>query len=191
MEFSDPFLQKSSIEKQKFTNIATWMKSDLLKPIPEVLQGVFFMDGNPLPDDCITLEGGKWSENTLTLTLPIFAPRQWTFHVSVGGLLLLNFVRLAQIVYKINFEDETLVKAQIIPVVLGWHVPTFLANFTMERSPDDTDGKIWIRKSSWLGGIISPGAYILTKIVDKDGNYLDAFQDMLLDVADDCLVIAP
>ena len=191
MEFSQQFLKQLSIEKQQFTNIATWMKSDIPKEIPEVLQGVFFMDGNPLPDDCISLEGGKWRENTLTLTLPIFAPRQWTFHVSVGGFLLLNFVRLAQIVYEINFEDETLVNAQIIPVVWGWRVPTFLANFTMMRSPDDIDGKIWIRKSSWLGGIIPPSSYILTKIVDKEGNYLDAFQDMLLDVADDCLVISP
>ncbi|MEM7066710.1 MAG: hypothetical protein AAF572_26535 [Cyanobacteria bacterium P01_B01_bin.77] len=59
-----------SVVPQKFENIATWMTSTQPTNLPRVLKGVFFMDGNPLPDDCITMYNQEWDEtmNCLHLT---------------------------------------------------------------------------------------------------------------------------
>jgi len=43
------------IEKKQLKDIANWMKVENLAELPEVLQGIFFMDGNVLPDDCLTM----------------------------------------------------------------------------------------------------------------------------------------
>ena len=43
------------IEKKQLKDIANWMKVEHPAELPEVLQGIFFMDGNVLPDDCLTM----------------------------------------------------------------------------------------------------------------------------------------
>lgn len=41
--------------------------------LPEVFQGVFFMNRNPLPDDSITMYNSQWDAKNLTLLLQVFA----------------------------------------------------------------------------------------------------------------------
>ena len=69
------FIQNSAmvIKQQQLSNIATWMTGEESKDLPEVLQGLFFMDGNPLPDDCITMYNSQWDAKNLTLLLQVFA----------------------------------------------------------------------------------------------------------------------
>ncbi|MBW4644916.1 MAG: hypothetical protein KME23_18315 [Goleter apudmare HA4340-LM2] len=178
-----------SIEKKQLDNIATWMTSTRETKLPSVLQGVFFMDGNPLPDDCITFYNLEWDAQTLTLLLPVFGRLQWTFHNSILGLLLLRGAQLVQFTYKIQFEDATLQRSQIIPLALGIPIPRFLIDATMCQEKDSKDGDTWKRKNIWLGGIPWVGEYTLRRIVDADGNYTPAFNDMLAKVQNDCLVI--
>ncbi|MEO1431339.1 MAG: hypothetical protein AAFV71_20205, partial [Cyanobacteria bacterium J06633_8] len=96
------------IENKQLDNIATWMKSVEETNLPNILKGVFFMDGNPLPDDCITMYNLEWDAENNTLFLPVFGQLQWTFHNSIPGRLLLIGAWLSQFTYKIQFEDETL-----------------------------------------------------------------------------------
>ena len=43
------------IEKKQLKEIADWMKVEHPAQLPEVLQGIFFMDVHVLPDDCLTM----------------------------------------------------------------------------------------------------------------------------------------
>ena len=64
------------------------MKVEHPAELPEVLQGIFFMDGNVLPDDCLTMYSSDWNTDQLTLLLRVFDPVIWTFHSSMKGRML-------------------------------------------------------------------------------------------------------
>jgi len=49
------------IEKKQLKDIANRMKVEHPAELPEVLQGIFFMDGNVLPDDCLTMYCSDWN----------------------------------------------------------------------------------------------------------------------------------
>ncbi|OUL24995.1 hypothetical protein BV372_28295 [Nostoc sp. T09] len=178
-----------AIENKQLDNIATWMLAIAQTNLPTPLKGVFFMDGNPLPDDCITMYNLEWDAQNLSLVLPVFAPVQWTFHNSIMGLLLLVGAQLARFTYKIQFEDETLRRAKILPFAFGLPIPKWIADFTMNQDENSQNGEIWQRKNVWLGIIPGLGDYTLRKIVDEDGRYTPAFNDMLAKVKNECLVI--
>ncbi|MBH8553583.1 hypothetical protein I8751_14620 [Nostocaceae cyanobacterium CENA357] len=178
-----------SIEKRQLDNIATWMIPIAQTKLPSVLKGVFFMDGNPLPDDCITMYNLEWDTQNNSLVLPVFAPVQWTFHNSILGWLLLLGAQLAQFAYKIEFEDATLQQAQITPLAFGISVPRWIIDATMCRGENSHNGDIWKRKNVWFGGVPRIGEYTLRRIVDENGEYTPAFKDMLTKVQNECLVI--
>jgi hypothetical protein len=178
-----------SIEKKQLDNIATWMTPLKQTNLPKVLQGVFFMDGNPLPDDCITMYNLEWDTQNHTLVIPLFAPLQWTFHNSLLGWILLRAIQLTEFQYKIQFADASLQQAQITPLALGIEIPQWIINATMHRDENSHNGDIWQRKNIWLGVIPGIGDYTLRKIVDADGRYTPAFNDMLTKVENECLVI--
>ena len=121
------------IETRKIADIATWMNAseDIpAKNFPEVLQGIFFMDGNPLPDDCLTLQNRHWDDKNLQLTVPVAAPHQWTFHRSIFGWLLLVGAWLPRFRYTIEFEDSGLIQAQLTPYFFG--IP-YIGEYVMRR----------------------------------------------------------
>ena len=168
-----------TIEQKQFSNIATWMKSNQETKLPDTLQGVFFMDGNPLPDDCITMYNLEWDAQNLTLFLPVFGKVQWTFQPLIQGRILLFGAWLTRFTYKIEFEDETLMRAQITPFGFGIPFPRWIIDATMHQEENSQNGDIWKRENIWLGGASRMGGYTLRRIVDKDGNYTPAFSDML------------
>jgi hypothetical protein len=176
------------IEIQRLDAIANWMKSVKTTNLPDILKGVFFMDGNPLPDHCLTMNNLDWDEKTLTLVLPVFAPIQWTFHRSFAGRLLLFSAQLSRFSYKITFTDDTLQQAQVTPIGFGIPVPTWMVNATMSREAN-SNGDIWARKNVWFGGIPRIGEYTLRRVVDAEGRYTPAFTEMLTKVDDECLII--
>jgi hypothetical protein len=180
----------ASIEKKQLDNIATWMIPIKETNLPNPLKGVFFMDGNPLPDDCITMYNLEWDKQNLSLVLPVFGPVQWTFHNSFPGWLLLVGAKIARFSYKIQFEDPTLQQAQIIALTFGLEIPKWILNFTMIQDENSQNGDIWYRKNIFFGVIPGIGDYTLRKIVDENGEYTPAFKDMLSKVKNDCLVVA-
>jgi hypothetical protein len=182
--------ESESIDKKRLDDIATWMISVKPTNLPSVLKGVFFMDGNPLPDVCMTMYNLEWDSENRTLFLPVFGPRQWTFHDSIAGLILLRSAQLTQFTYKIEFEDDTLQKAHIVPLALGLPIPRWILDLKMYQDPNNNNGDTWQRKNFWFGGVLRIGEYILRRVVDENGNYTPAFKDMLAKVPNDCLVIA-
>ncbi|MEM6251541.1 MAG: hypothetical protein AAF821_01350 [Cyanobacteria bacterium P01_D01_bin.156] len=182
-------MMTGTVVAQKFEDIATWMTSNQPTDLPNVLKGVFFMDGNPLPDDCINMYNLDWDETEHRLTLPVTAPAQWTFHRNLLGWLLLRGAQLANFRYIIQFEDATLQSAQIIPIAFGLTVPRWIVDATMCQHEGINNGELWDRKNVWLGGIPRVGEYVLRRIVDENGQYTAAFQDMLTKVDAECLVV--
>jgi hypothetical protein len=179
-----------TIEKKQLDNIATWMISFKSTGLPSILKGVFFMDGNPLPDTCITFYNQEWDAEKLTVSIPVAAPLQWTFHDSIPGLLLLLGAKLSRFTYKVQFEDETLQNAQVIPLSFGIPIPKWIVNATLSQVENSSNGDTWNRKNIWFGGIPRIGEYILRRVVDEEGNYTPAFEDMLTRVPHQCLVVA-
>ena len=178
------------IVPQQLDDIATWLNPTPSATLPSILKGIFFMDGNILPDDCLTMQNLEWDEETLSLTIFVGAPSQWTFHRTLFGKLLLYGARLVRFRYKIQFEDSILQKAQVIPIFFGMiYIPLWLVNATMIRDEGDRTGDTWQRKNIWLGGIPYIGEYILRRIVDEQGRYTSAFRGMLKKVDSDCLIV--
>ena len=67
-----------TIEQKQIKDIATWMQVEQPAQLPEVLEGIFFMDGNVLPDYCITMQSAEWNADNLTLLLRVFDPVIWS-----------------------------------------------------------------------------------------------------------------
>lgn len=179
-----------SIEKKQLDDIATWMVSIEQTDLPDVLKGVFFMDGNPLPDYCITFYNLKWDHQTQSLVLPVYGPVQWSFHSSLAGWLLLRGAQITRFTYIVQFDDETLQRAQITPVAFGIPVPKWIVNAMMWRDETNPNGDIWHRKNRWFGGYLRIGEYVLRRVVDGNSQYTPAFEDMLTKVRSECLVVS-
>jgi len=111
------------IKKKQLKESANWMKVEHPAELPEVRQGIFFMDGNVLPDDCLTMYRSDWNADQLTLLLRVFDPVIWTFHSSMGGRMLVYLVKFSRFTYLFRFSDATLQHGHITPIVFGWSVP--------------------------------------------------------------------
>jgi hypothetical protein len=59
----------------------------------------------------------------------------------------------------------------------------------MCEDENSKNGDTWKRKNVWFGGIPRIGEYTLRKVVDEEGRYTPAFNDMVSKVQNECLVI--
>jgi hypothetical protein len=94
------------IEKKQLKDIANWMKVEHSAELSEVLQGIFFMDGNVLPDDCLTMYCSDWNADQLTLLLHVFDPVIWTFHSSMAGRMLVYLAKSSRFTYLFRFRMQ-------------------------------------------------------------------------------------
>jgi hypothetical protein len=177
-----------TIAKKQMKDIGTWMQVEQPAELPEVLKGIFFMDGNALPDHCLTMQRAEWNAENLTILLRIFDPIIWSFHTSLAGRILLYFVSFSRLTYLFRFSDATLQHAHITPILFGWAVPQWIVDFLIDRDPNTPNGDIWYRNNSLFRGPAGNG-YVLRRVVDKNGHQLPAFENMLAKIDDDCLVI--
>ncbi|MGL5060735.1 MAG: hypothetical protein ACRC62_12220 [Microcoleus sp.] len=176
------------IEKKQNQDIATWMQVEQPNELPEVLKGIFFMDGNGLPDYCLTMQTAEWNPRNLTLLLRVFDPIIWSFHSSSAGRMLIYLVNFARITYLFRFSDATLQHANIAIILFGWEVPRWMVDFLFARDPNTPNGDIWYRKNSFFGGPADSG-YVLRRVVDKNRNQTAAFPAMLSKIGNECLIV--
>ena len=86
-------MTQTIIEERRCDRIQTWISTGQGTNLPNVLKGIYFMDGNKLPDNCFTMDA-QWDSDSLTLFMLVFDPLQWTFHPSISGRILLWLVQL-------------------------------------------------------------------------------------------------
>ena len=182
-------LKQTSFEERQFKTIDTWMPTGRGTNLPDVLQGIYFMDGNPLPEDCVTLNS-TWDAENRTLRFKAFEPHQWTFQATAAGRIWLSLVRILGAGVEIRFQDDTLRHAVVRPTMYGlFSMPRFLMEWTMTQTQDSVNGETWDRRNTIFFRLIPTGGYVLRKIVDHKGQKTAAFNQMLTQVQETCLVV--
>ena len=166
---------------KKVSECTEWMvKNDSL---PDELKGIFFMDGNPLPDDLVTLEGGEWNAEKKILTIKFYGKNPcWTFHNTCMGRFSKYLLSCMYFNYKIYFSDD-LTTGQIYPCFGRIMIPRIISSFNMQK--DLINDNVWARNNLFLG-CIPTGNYILRRIYDKDRQLIDKFPE---EIPEDCVTI--
>jgi hypothetical protein len=142
--------------------------------VPAALNGLWWMDGNPLPDKVVSFANAKWNEDERLATIEVYSDRVWSWHGDAKGLALYTFVRKFELVYELSF-DETRKFAVIVPVIrigaVRVRVPESIVKFTAREIQDG----LWLRESYWKGELVH--TYSFRRIVDGNGNREATFDD--------------
>ena len=145
--------------------------------LPESLQGLFWMEGNPAPEVVTSLGGSVWDADSRTIVLnPSVDEGVWAYNDSLLGNLLYGFTTPASSVMKFN-EDITYADISVNLRVLGITIPLpqWLASSTMFLVEDG----LWERGSAIAFFVPTPGGYNFRRIVTADGEPTDSFADFV------------
>lgn len=140
--------------------------ADAQSAIPAPLQGLWWMDGNPLPDEFVSFAHSAYDVQSHKVTINVYDQDIWSWHGNEQGSFLYDLVQRFKLTYELTLnEEETFI--QIIPVItfkgIAIHVPRALVNFTARA---DGDGR-WIRESQFFGQEF--GSYTFRRVVDRNG----------------------
>eukprot|EP00039_Didymoeca_costata_P013686 m.212075 g.212075 ORF g.212075 m.212075 type:complete len:228 (+) comp15847_c0_seq1:3120-3803(+) len=155
--------------------------------VPDKFTGVTYQMGGS--KRCQTMQQGKWDNEKRRLVLPIQYPGTWALGdhnwcMACGW----DFLRLCKCQYVFSFDEELkhgLIVPQInccccLPCFPAWcPVPTCCLKFTMTEMEDSTDGLKWHRNSYICGSESKGGYYTLVKILDKDSNKTEFYDQMV------------
>lgn len=154
---------------------------------PEKLQGLWWMDGNPLPDNVVSFAAASFDPNTRILTLPVYAPGTVSFDDSREGRLALAAVQTLKYHYEIEFNDD-LTFGRLTTVLgvgaLAVHAPVVLTDYVMEELQDG----LWIRKSKLLTKPVA--SHNFTRIVRGDGTKEAVFERYLKEAAQEQIILS-
>ncbi len=147
---------------------------------PENLQGLWWMNGNPLADEVVSFAGVKWEEVLedgevvgYTGALPVYDEGVWSWHGSLAGLSLYNLVLSTKLVYVAEFNKDFsygVVTPTFQPLKNGPTIkldPSKFVTFTMKQ----VDENEYARDSIIL---TLPSTYRFRRIVDGNGTVLQA-----------------
>ncbi len=155
--------------------------------IPEVLQGLWWMDGNPLPDKVISFGGSDWDAARRQTRIRVFGEGVWTWHPDLAGRSAYEFARRTRLTYEIQFNDD-LTFGTITPIFfLGGRelrAPQSLVKFTVRFISDG----LWLRESSFFGRLSH--AYALRRIVGEDGQRVEPAYQQYLEAAPQTSLVA-
>ncbi len=127
---------------------------------PEELQGVWWMDGNPLPDELVTFANASWDGLSKTLSLPIHEPGNWTWYASKlagsdnpdgrgnplnrrgAGLTLHSLTATSNTTYEIKWDPKMGkdFETGVVPKLFGLSIPKSAANFTIKLENEEALG---------------------------------------------------
>jgi len=152
---------------------------------PDNLQGLWWMDGNPLADEVVSFASatfvpvyGENGEVSYATTLAVYDEGVWTWHDSPAGRLLYDVVNRTKLTYYGVFNAD-FTFGQVTPIITplpeGAPValpPSMIVDFTMTKvAPDE-----WSRDSILLG---KKYTYRFRRIVDGQGRHLPAWDDYI------------
>jgi len=187
--------------------------------IPPTLRGIFWMEGNPAPDELASFGGSAWtfkdfdgfSDASVDAEIAVYGNRVWSWHDTKLGRATYQKAAMSKLTYKFHC-DEAVVHCDITISTrrrfMGG-VGAMLnsaADFTMDLcTPDsendegmekcltmktgDANEAIWIRKSK-LFGMSSEHQYVLRRIVDGSGRRLKDSWKRFVDTVDDTMLLA-
>jgi hypothetical protein len=144
---------------------------------PKALQGIWWMNGNPLADELVSFASVKWQaieENGevvgYTGSLPVYDAKVWSWHDSDAGKALYKAVLATKLVYVAQFNKDfsygivtPTFKVGPLPVKIP---PSKLLTFAMRKVSDNE-----YSRDSLIGGI--PSQYRFRRLIDANGVVLD------------------
>eukprot|EP01084_Bolivina_argentea_P125219 221878_1 len=157
--------------------------------IPSQYRGIFYMDGNPLPDEIFTFEAGQWFEQDKLLILPV-NDNNWTYHNNCKGKCVI-FTLVWHAKYYVHFNDD-LTYAYIVPTGLkflgcGEHIRLCKCCVfpTLKRIKDNE----YARVNKCCCGCFETGNYTLKRVIDENGKQLDGFELLNKIENDECITV--
>ncbi len=156
---------------------------------PEELGGLWWMDGNPLPDEVVSFAGANFEaifnesgelEGHVGI-VPVYDEGVWSYHDTEIGRFLVDLARLVRLHYVVEF-NASFTEAQITPSFSPTPrrfelPPSRLLDFRMSRISENE----YLRDSEMFG---TPMEYRFRRIVTADGERLPAFQEYLDAIAE-------
>lgn len=165
-------VEKLPVDEAAFKLIQTHRNEDL----PDHIRGVFWMQGNTFPEDIFTLEAGLFQKESryISISEPYKA---WTYNddwlgVMEYAIMVHPFHQMGTIDFAFD-ADYTNASLPLKVHLFGMSFTIGEWRFTME----DQKGDVWAR---WQreGENWRP-VYTLKKVLDKDGNKLPAFDELV------------
>ncbi len=140
---------------------------------PEALQGIWWMNGNPLADELVSFASVKWEaievDGEVTGyrgSLPVYDSKVWSWHASPEGVTLYELVRAAKLVYVAEFNKDfsygivtPTFKLGVLPLKID---PSKFLTFAMRKVSEDE-----YSRDSIIAGI--PSQYRFRRLVDGNG----------------------
>jgi hypothetical protein len=158
--------------------------------IPKNLQGLFWMDGNPLADEVVSFASAHFipiEENGqiqgYEAWIPVYDEGIWSWHDTLQGRLAYAGVRRSNLIYHVVFNPDfttgriiPVAKVLPVPAAPGLEIPqSMLVDFDMTLvNPDE------FRRDSRLLGL--PHMYRFRRIVDGEGRRLAAYDDYVASI---------
>ncbi len=140
--------------------------------IPDILQGIWWMDGNPLPDELLSFGLTTWDVANRKTTIDVYGEHIWTWHGNLRGRALYEFVRRVKLVYEIELneaQDFVLITPIIHLGKLPIRIPPEVVKFTARLVGDGH----FVRESYLYGKKFHE--YDLRRVVRSDGTREEAF----------------
>jgi hypothetical protein len=155
--------------------------------IPERLQGLWWLDGNPVNTSILMSFGkGEWDPIERTISMPVYGENIWAWEASEEGQSTYDYVLGADLVYELQLNED-LTEGVVIPFIT-------IAGFTV-RVPDNfftiglrfVEDGYWIRDTYLFGKKVHE--YDFRRIISPEGEREAAFQEFL-ETAPEQLAIA-
>lgn len=153
---------------------------------PDALQGLWWLDGNPVPDKVISFASAQFQDIVVDgqvvgheALLPVYDEGVWSWDFSPQGFAAYTLARTTRLTYRLVFNADY-THGDITPIITAGplvnrlEIPqTLIASFTMDLVNENE----YSRDTLLLG---SPSNYRFRRIVDGAGNRLPvAFAEYL------------
>ncbi|TPX56747.1 hypothetical protein CcCBS67573_g09318 [Chytriomyces confervae] len=149
--------------------------------VPSIWHGVFYTDGNPLPDETCSIANGTWHEAENAYYIPVYGPGVWGFDDNLAGRALYHAAKMVQLNYKIQFDAQTGIASFHGIVGLGTdhhHTTTELPSWFGDFTAIPTENpNIFIRRTLLAG---RETVYRLVRIVNGDGSRTPEYESIYL-----------
>jgi hypothetical protein len=138
--------------------------------------GLWYMNGNPLPDEILSFAGVKKDEKKGDYFARVYDEKIWTWSDNISGRLLYEAVRTTALTYRIKKVNST-----AYHVTPTFFLPPYLLNLPISISDAfveflivrTADPNLWARPSKFFGK--SVGAYEFTRIVYANGTRTEKY----------------
>ena len=141
--------------------------------------GLFYMFGNPLDDEVLSLAGAVQEEDG-SYSTRVYDDGHWTWNSNKGGSDLYNFCRnngLTYYIKKLNESAYQITPVFYLPIILNgpFTIPKQIAEFLIVKT---SNPNVWARPSSFFGRDV--GAYQFTRIVYGNGTKTPEYTSVYL-----------